>query len=79
MCSPFENDVFFTNYANNYSDVILTIYNRWGRVVYKTDSYDNTWNGVTMNGNGVAAGTYFYTMRWDNGEKDAHGTINVFD
>jgi len=79
-----ENDVFFTNYANNYSDVNLTIYNRWGRVVYKTDSYDNTWNGVNMNGKSVAAGTYFYTMRWNgdvipNDEKnDAAGTITVF-
>jgi len=77
--TPGENDVFFTNYATHHSDVNLTIYNRWGRVVYKTDSYDNTWNGVNMNGKSVAAGTYFYTMRWDGGEKDAHGTIAVFD
>jgi gliding motility-associated-like protein len=77
--SPGENDVFFTNYATHHNDVNLTIYNRWGRVVYKTGSYDNTWNGVNMNGNSVAAGTYFYTMRWDGGEKDAHGTITVFD
>ncbi|MDG2228144.1 MAG: gliding motility-associated C-terminal domain-containing protein, partial [Flavobacteriales bacterium] len=74
-----QNEVFFTNYATHHSDVNLTIYNRWGRVVYKTDNYDNTWNGVNMNGNRVAAGTYFYTMRWDGGEKDAHGTITVFD
>ena len=32
-----------------------------------------------MNGKKVAAGTYFYTMLWDGGEKDAHGTITVFD
>ncbi len=74
-----QNEVFFTNYATHHSDVNLTIYNRWGRVVYKTDSYDNTWNGVNMNGKSVAAGTYFYTMRWDGGEKDASGTITVFD
>ena len=74
-----QNEVFFTNYATHHNDVNLTIYNRWGRVVYKTDNYDNTWNGVNMNGNSVAAGTYFYTMRWDGGEKDAHGTITVFD
>jgi len=74
-----ENDVFLTNYATHHGDVNLTIYNRWGRVIYKTDNYDNTWNGVNMNGKSVAAGTYFYTMRWDGGEKDAHGTIAVFD
>jgi len=74
-----ENDVFLTNYANHHDDVNLTIYNRWGRVVFKTESYDNTWNGVNMGGKKVAPGTYFYTMRWDGGEKDAHGTITVFD
>lgn len=77
--SPGENDVFLTNYANHHNDVNLTIYNRWGRVIYKTDSYDNTWNGVNMNGKKVAAGTYFYVMIWDEGEKDAAGTITVFD
>ena len=77
--SPGENDVFLTNYANNHHDVNLTIFNRWGRVVYKIDGYDNTWNGVNMNGDSLPSGTYFYTMLWDGGEKDAHGTISIFD
>jgi len=74
-----QNDLFLTNYANHHNDVDLKIYNRWGRVVYKNANYDNTWNGVNMNGNKVAPGTYYYVMVWDNGEKDAHGTITVFD
>ncbi len=75
--TPGENDYFYTNFANNYDDVNLTIYNRWGRVVYKTDSYHNEWNGVNMNGKKVAAGTYFFTMTWDNNTKDDKGFITV--
>lgn len=74
-----ENDVFLTNYANRHDDVQLKILNRWGKVIYENDNYDNTWNGVNMSGKKVAPGTYFYTMRWDEDEKDAHGTITVFD
>ncbi len=73
-----QNDVFYTNFANHYSDVQLVIYNRWGRVVWKTDSYDNSWNGVRMNGNPVSDGTYYYVMKWDGGTKDEAGTITVF-
>jgi len=77
--TPGKNDFFYTNYANNFTDVNLTIFNRWGRIVYKTESYNNTWNGVNMNGKKVAGGTYFYTMTWDNGTKDASGFITVME
>ena len=69
---------FFSSGYDPY-DFTMTIYNRWGRVVYKTLNYDNTWNGVNMKGKKVAAGTYFYVMRWDEGVKDASGTVTVFD
>jgi gliding motility-associated-like protein len=35
----------------------LEIYNRWGRLVYKTDDYKNDWDGQQE-----SAGTYFYTI-----------------
>lgn len=72
------NDVFYTRYADVYTDVNLIIYNRWGRVVYKTDSYDNTWAGEKNNGKEVHDGVYFYVMKWDGGTKDEAGTITVF-
>jgi hypothetical protein len=35
----------------------LTIYNRWGRQVYATDNYNNTW------GSEAAPGLYYYVLR----------------
>ncbi len=72
------NETFYTRYADVYSDVNLIIYNRWGRVVYKTDSYDNTWSGEKKNGKPVSDGVYFYVMTWDGGTKDQAGNITVF-
>ena len=41
------------------------IYNRWGRIVYKTENYNNKWNGIDMAGNKVASGVYFFIMNWN--------------
>lgn len=72
------NDVFYTRYAEVHNDVNLIIYNRWGRVVYKTESYDNTWGGEKKNGKPLSGGVYFYVMTWDGGTKDQAGNITVF-
>jgi gliding motility-associated-like protein len=36
----------------------LTIYNRWGRLIYEFDNYINNWDGGNL-----PPGTYFYTIR----------------
>ncbi|CAG5087652.1 gliding motility-associated C-terminal domain-containing protein [Parvicella tangerina] len=72
------NETFYTRYADVYDDVNLIIYNRWGRVVYKTESYDNSWAGEKKNGKPVSDGVYFYVMTWDGGSKDQAGNITVF-
>jgi len=51
------NDVLkFTN-LEYYSGSVLTVYNRWGRVVYKDEDYKNNWNGDDL-GDGI----YYYTL-----------------
>lgn len=72
------NETFYTRYADVYPDVHLVIYNRWGRVVYRTESYDNSWAGEKNNGKPVNSGVYFYVMKWDGGTKDEAGNITVF-
>lgn len=72
------NDAFYTQYAVVFDDVSLIIFNRWGKVVFKTDSYDNTWEGEKKNGSQVSDGVYFYVMKWDNGSKEESGNITVF-
>lgn len=73
-----KNDTFYTRYADVHNDVNLTIYNRWGRVVYKTESYDNSWGGEKTNGKDLNSGVYYYVMTWNGNTKDEAGTITVF-
>jgi len=36
----------------------LTIFNRWGKVVFETNAYKNDWSG----GDEITSGTYFYII-----------------
>lgn len=52
----FNDALMFTN-LEYYSGSSLTVYNRWGRVVYKTNDYKNDWDGA-----GVDDGVYYYIL-----------------
>ncbi len=42
--------------------VDISIYNRWGQLVWQQGSYDDTWGGQSMNGEQLPDGTYFLIM-----------------
>ena len=44
----------------------LTIFNRWGRVVYHSKDYQNDWDG-----GGLSDGTYFYVLKCHGLKQDA--------
>jgi gliding motility-associated-like protein len=60
-----KNDFFFIQYGDKletpadygYGSSLL-IYNRWGRVVYESENYQNDWNG-----SGLSNGIYYYEIR----------------
>ena len=49
-----------------YESSELTIFNRWGRVVYHSKDYQNDWDG-----NGLSDGTYFYVLKCHGLKQDA--------
>ncbi len=62
------NDVFFIRALENYKSGDLTIFNRWGDVVYSASPYANDWRGQTnvsnvLAGTEVIDGTYFYVLK----------------
>jgi gliding motility-associated-like protein len=51
------NQEFKVRKAPN-TTISLEVYNRWGAQIYKSDDYNNTWDG-----DGASDGVYYYTMR----------------
>lgn len=68
-----QNDVFYIKGIEYFPDNELFIFNRWGNLVYKIKSYNNTWNGVPntegkTGSNKLPPATYFYLLNL--GDKD---------
>ena len=53
----------------------LTIFNRWGELVYQTNNYNNQWAG-TRNNEQLPDGVYFYSIKCSNSDEYT-GEINL--
>jgi gliding motility-associated-like protein len=53
-----------TGLLDGCDEMILTIYNRWGERVFKTDDINSCWDGRVINSTGFyPSGTYFYVIK----------------
>jgi gliding motility-associated-like protein len=65
-----KNDVFTVDDALKGSS--LTIFNRWGKMVFETTNYRNTWNGEDL-----AGGSYYYVLKSKCLEDPLKGIIHL--
>ncbi len=63
-----NNDIFNVIYRNSKGGV-LSIYNRWGQLMYKTDDFTKGWDG-TYNGSLCLGGVYFYIVDYKDNENN---------
>ncbi|MCT4664032.1 MAG: gliding motility-associated C-terminal domain-containing protein [Flavobacteriales bacterium] len=78
------NDFFVIEPYNN-TNIILSIYDRWGNKVFRNDHYEtcteqnsaNCWDGNSENGEFLESGTYYYVIELQNGYK-RRGTVALF-
>jgi gliding motility-associated-like protein len=63
------NDIFLIPNIDDYEAVKLTIFNRWGNVIYQDDDYSNNWDLTTYTGTTLTEGVYFYTAEVINSTK----------
>ena len=61
------NEVWVIKGIESYPDNQLTVFNRWGNVVFSADGYLNTWDGTSnsslnVGGTELPTGTYFYVL-----------------
>jgi len=48
---------------DKYPNPNLTVFNRWGDVVYESEPYNNDWMGTNESGKELPDGTYYYVLR----------------
>lgn len=78
-----SNEIFFLQYIDLLPDKQqnkVTIFNRWGDVVFETENYDNKNNvfrGLNKNGENVPTGTYYYRIDFKSGGESKTGFISL--
>jgi gliding motility-associated-like protein len=74
------NDFFFLKGAS-LSEVNMTIYDRWGHMVYQLTNNGNVlWDGKNQMGQECSEGTYFYILKAkgkDGKDYDQKGNISL--
>ena len=65
-----DNDAFIVPCLANHPGSAITFFNRWGDEVFRSDNYQNDWQG-TYQGEQLPTGTYYYLLEVN----DASGTV----
>lgn len=63
-----HNDFFYVEHIEDYRGNRISIFNRWGDLVWDGKDYDNyttRWKGEDRHGDNLSAGTYYYIIEID--------------
>ena len=71
------NDVWLLEDAFFYYDSEVRVYNRYGKLVFKSFGYESPWDGKNESGNDVKDGTYFYVIDLGDEYDKLKGTVSV--
>lgn len=71
------NDYFVIHGAENSPGNLLTIFNRWGNIVYQKENYRNEWNGFNNKGEELPEGTYFAIFEVKSSELVLKGYVEM--
>jgi len=60
----------------------VSIFNRWGDLIFKVDEYDNEipgkrFEGISHDGKGLPSGTYFYSIEFESGVRPLTGYLSL--
>lgn len=70
------NDFWLWKNTLEYTGCKLSIFNRFGKVVYEKVSYDGSWDGRTSDGQTLEEEAYYYVIRCD-GKKEITGGVRI--
>ncbi|MGB0402784.1 MAG: DUF2341 domain-containing protein [Salibacteraceae bacterium] len=72
-----KNDLWVIKYSEAYENIEVTIADRWGRIVYTNDDYNNEWDGNNDSGEQLPDGNYFYIVTRSGSSNIYKGTITI--
>ena len=61
---------------NDFPDVIVKIYNRWGQELFSSSGYPMPWDGK-YNGVDLPTATYYYVIELNESDKVFNGTVTI--
>ena len=67
------NDIFYIECIEQFPNNTISVYNRWGAMVFSMNGYDNSWDGKSINKSTLNSteklpvGTYYYTLEPGDG------------
>ncbi len=70
------NDTWVIHNLDLYPDCFMQIFNKWGTIVFESQSYSENWDGTYM-GNPLPAGTYYYILSFTASLETLKGTITI--
>lgn len=59
------NDRWFIQNLENYPNTQVVVVTREGQEVFKSDAYDNSWDGTNKSGKPLPDGTYYYILQFE--------------
>lgn len=70
-----KNDTYYIKDLCPITDFRITIFNRWGNIVYESTDYNFHWDGTDDNGKDCSEGVYYYTLHAKR--SNIHGYIHL--
>lgn len=66
-----DNDRWILEGLENYDNVTVKVFTRWGQVIYQENAYENSesWDGNNRSGNPANEGVYYYTIELNDDAK----------
>jgi gliding motility-associated-like protein len=70
------NDTWEMEGIQDYPQLSIEVYNRWGQVVFSTHGYPTPWDGK-RNGSDLPIGAYYYIIDPKNGRAKMSGPLTI--
>ncbi len=70
------NELWEIENIENYPEVRVEIFNRWGNLVFTSNGYGTPWDG-TYNGEDLPVATYYYMIYLNKSEKPISGHVTI--